>query len=50
MNNTNLIQEFYINKELLSETLLSKIYDYALSNRTAIYECEKNVFKKITYR
>ena len=50
MNNTNLIKEFFINKELLSETLLSKIYDYARSNRTAIYECENNVFKKIAYR
>ena len=27
MNNTNLIQEFYINKELLSETLLSKLFN-----------------------
>ena len=50
MNNTSLIQEFYINKELTSENLLSKIYDYALSKRTIIYECNNNVFKKITYR
>ena len=50
MNNTNLIQEFYINKELLSETLSDKIYTYAQLNKKSIYECRNDVFKKITYR
>ena len=50
MDNTNFILEFYINKALLSETLLSKIYHYSMSNNTVIYECDNTVFKKITYR